>query len=178
MLITTRWSKTTARPLPVALKARLSAAIASSSSKNVPSYYKYCLRVAQYLRPLIQKDRDPLHSLRAQMCAKAIRRANRGLDSHSLSVLGRVANTFLPLMEEVFQMPGAGPQEGSPQWIQQQKRRILTCPFFMMTQHSELLKEHCRVQLQSKLTDSNGFPIQKDDEEVRCTVIDTEFICY
>lgn len=95
-------------------------------------------------------------------------RARNGLDEDSINSLSgkNVTDTFLPIMEALFKLPGRGPAEGSTAWIRQQTQNIDRVSFYVMSKHRALLKAYVKREIRSPSTNDQGFVTLEKGEEV------------
>ena len=95
-------------------------------------------------------------------------RAKSGIDKKSILSFSddRVTETFLPIMEALFKLPGRGLAEGTPGWIRAQVRNIDRVSFYDMTQYPVLLKAYVKREMRSPSTDVDGYVQLRKGEEV------------
>lgn len=95
--------------------------------------------------------------------------AQNGLDKKSIQSFTsskKVMDSFLPIMELLFKLPGQGPVEGTVSWIRQQIQNIDHVSFFLMSKHPALLKAYIRREVLSPSTDDQGYVVLQKGEEV------------
>lgn len=95
-------------------------------------------------------------------------RAQNGLDKKSIKSFTskKVMDSFLPIMELLFKLPGQGPVEGTVSWIRQQVQNIDHVSFYLMSKHPALLKAYIKREVLSPSTDDQGYVVLQKGEEV------------
>ena len=116
--------------------------------------------LCRYFQVLIKKDKDPLHAQRSVLCKMSVQRALTGVDPQSCSSMKEksVQDTFLPIMEALFELSGKGANQGSQVWLDNQIKKIDNVTFYTMTLYPRLLKAYILGQLGSDKTDHRGCP--------------------
>ena len=95
-------------------------------------------------------------------------RAQNGLDKKSIKSFTskKVMDSFLPIMELLFNLPGQGPIEGTLAWVHQQIQNIDRVSFYLMSKDPALLKAYIKREVLPPSTDDQGYVMLHKDEEI------------
>ena len=91
-----------------------------------------------------------------------------GISAENIKAFRKKAcsSTFLPVLQTLFELPGQGPNEGTPNWLALMAQRIDKVEFIFLLDHPVLLKKFIEEEVASDRTDKNGFPILLAGETV------------
>ena len=166
------WDRCLAPSLPECVKARLTKAmkdVGVDVASQPKGYYNFVLRLAQHFRMALLRDKDPLHTKRKALCNLALEKVCKELPANEIHPYSKksCSSTFLPVLENLFDLFGQGPHEGSPGWLQRMVEAIDKVDFILMLAHPLLLKAFINKETRSTTrTDKDGYPIKAHNETV------------
>ena len=172
--LTSTWAKCRQPPLTASQRVGLQEAIQNCGcniNTQPAIYYAFVHRVAKtYVSAREDNELPPaedMHEDRDTVCYNCVTAVMEEIPEHERPHNGDVdaaAKLVLPILEDLFQMPGRGPAEGSPQWISTMQSNPHLITFEMMDKYDSLMRtylKHCdRIS-----PNDNGYPELKPKEQ-------------